>query len=267
MNYSDWAAGRFPLELLIDATINGETREMYLYNIHAKAYGEESDYNQRINASRQLKVFLDNQRRSANVMVLGDFNDEILQSTYNNLTSPYRNFDVDTEYTILTKSLEENGYTSYSRFSMLDHILISSELEDEWLEGTERVENPNYIGNYLSETSDHYPVWTRFQYGTPTNLEPEFQLNKKEIEYTLHPNYPNPFNPSTTIRFEIQTPASVEFQVVDVMGRELIKINFGQKSAGSYQYQVDAESWASGIYFYTLRVNDQHQSRSMLLIK
>ena len=267
MNYSDWAAGRFPLELLIDATINGETREMYLYNIHAKAYGEESDYNQRINASRQLKVFLDNQRRSANVMVLGDFNDEILQSTYNNLTSPYRNFDVDTEYTILTKSLEENGYTSYSRFSMLDHILISSELEDEWLEGTERVENPNYIGNYLSETSDHYPVWTRFQYGTPTNLESEFQLNKKEIEYTLHPNYPNPFNPSTTIRFEIQTPASVEFQVVDVMGRELIKINYGQKSAGSYQYQVDAENWASGIYFYTLRVNDQHQSRSMLLIK
>ena len=202
---------------------------MYLYNIHAKAYGEESDYNQRINASRQLKVFLDNQRRSANVMVLGDFNDEILQSTYNNLTSPYRNFDVDTEYTILTKSLEENGYTSYSRFSMLDHILISSELEDEWLEGTERVENPNYIGNYLSETSDHYPVWTRFQYGTPTNLEPEFQLNKKEIEYTLYPNYPNPFNPSTTIRFEIQTPASVEFQVVDVMGRELIRINYGQK--------------------------------------
>ena len=66
MNYSDWAASRFPLELLIDATINGETREMYLYNIHAKAYGEESDYNQRINASRQLKVFLDNQRRSAN---------------------------------------------------------------------------------------------------------------------------------------------------------------------------------------------------------
>ena len=267
MNYSDWAAGRFPLELLIDATINGETREMYLYNIHAKAYGEESDYNQRINASRQLKVFIDNQRRSANVMVLGDFNDEILQSTYNNLTSPYRNFDVDTEYTILTKSLEENGYTSYSRFSMLDHILISSELEDEWLEGTERVENPNYIGNYLSETSDHYPVWTRFQYGTPTNLESEFQLNKKEIDFTLYPNYPNPFNPSTTIRFEIQTSASVEFQVVDVMGRELIRINYGQKLAGSYQYQVDAENWASGVYFYTLRVNDQHQTRSMLLIK
>ncbi len=267
MNYSDWAAGRFPLELLIDATINGETREMYLYNIHAKAYGEESDYNQRINASRQLKVFLDNQRRSANVMVLGDFNDEILQSTYNNLASPYKNFDDDTEYTILTKSLEENGYTSYSRFSMLDHILISSELEDEWFEGTERVENPNYIGNYLSETSDHYPVWTRFLYGTPTNIEAESQLNKSEMGFILHPNYPNPFNPSTTISFELQTPANVEFQVVDVMGRELTRINYGQKAAGNYQYQVNADNWASGVYFYTLRANDQLQSRSMLLIK
>lgn len=267
MNYSDWAAGRFPLELFIDATINGETREMYIYNLHAKAFGEESDYNQRINASRQLKVFLDNQRRSANVMVLGDFNDEILQSTYNNLASPYKNFDDDSEYTIITKILEQNGYTSYSRFSMLDHILISSELEDEWLAGTQRVENPNYIGNYLSETSDHYPVWTRFQYGTPTNIEAESQLNKKEMGFILHPNYPNPFNPNTTISFELQTPANVEFRVVDIMGRELSRIEFGQKVAGSYQHQINAENWASGVYFYTLRVNDQLQSRSMLLVK
>ena len=267
MNYSDWAAGRFPFELFIDATINGETREMYLYNIHAKAFGEQSDYTQRINASRQLKVFLDNQRRSANVMVLGDFNDEILQSTYNNLASPYKNFDDDSEYSILTKSLEVNGYTSYSRFSMLDHILISSELEDEWLEGTQRVENPNYIGNYLSETSDHYPVWTRFQYGTPTNTEPDSEFDKHEMGFILHPNYPNPFNPSTTIGFEIQTPANVELQVVDIMGRELTKINYGYITSGSYQYKVEADNWASGMYFYTLRVNDQVQSRSMLLVK
>ena len=267
MNYSDWAAGRLPFELFIDATINGGTREMYLYNIHAKAYGEQTDYTQRINASRQLKVFLDNQRRSTHVIVLGDFNDEILQSTYNNLASPYKNFDDDTEYTIITKSLEENGYTSYSRFSMLDHILISSELEDEWLEGTQRVENPNYIGNYLSETSDHYPVWTRFQYGTPTNIETESQPNKNETGFILHPNYPNPFNPSTTISFEIQTPANVEFRVVDVMGRELTRINYGQKAAGNYQYLVNADNWASGVYFYMLRVNDQLESRSMLLVK
>ena len=267
MNYSDWAAGRFPFELFIDATINGETREMYLYNIHAKAFGEQSDYTQRINASRQLKVFLDNQRRSANVMVLGDFNDEILQSTYNNLASPYKNFDDDSEYSILTKSLEVNGYTSYSRFSMLDHILISSELEDEWLEGTQRVENPNYIGNYLSETSDHYPVWTRFQYGTPTNTEIDSEFDKHEMGFILYPNYPNPFNPSTTIGFEIQTPANVELQVVDIMGRELTKINYGYITSGSYQYKVEADNWASGMYFYTLRVNDQVQSRSMLLVK
>ena len=70
---------------------------------------------------------------------------------------------------------------------MLDHILISSELEDEWLEGTQRVENPNYIGNYLSETSDHYPVWTRFQYGTPTNTEPESEsINmRQDLFYIL----------------------------------------------------------------------------------
>ena len=129
------------------------------------------------------------------------------------------------------------------------------------------MENPNYIGNYLSETSDHYPVWTRFQYGTPTNTEPESELDKHETGFILHPNYPNPFNSSTTIVFELQFPANVELQVVDIMGRELTKINYGYKTSGSYQYKIEADNWASGMYFYMLRVNDQVQSRSMLLVK
>ena len=51
------------------------------------------------------------------------------------------------------------------------------------------------------------------------------------------------------------------------MGRELTRINYGQKAAGNYQYLVNADNWASGVYFYMLRVNDQLESRSMLLVK
>ena len=267
MNSSDWAAGRFPFELFLDATINGETREMYVYNIHAKAFGEQTDYDQRINASRQLKLFLDNQRRDAHVLVMGDYNDEILQSTYNDLSSPYANFDNDPEYTIITKSLEEKGYTSYSRYSMLDHIMMTSELEDEFLEGTQRVENPNYIGSFLSETSDHYPVWTRFQYGTPTFTDDEFVGSMAPMGFQLDQNYPNPFNPSTTISYTLEQSSTLSLQVFDVMGRKMLDLNLGVQSEGRQFKVIDATGWASGMYFYTLEANNQRLTKSMMLLK
>ena len=267
MNSSDWAAGRFPFELYLDAKINGETREMYVYNIHAKAFGEQTDYNQRINASRQLKLFLDNQRRDAHVLVMGDFNDEILQSTYNDLSSPYANFDNDPEYTIITKSLEEKGYTSYSRYSMLDHIMMSSELEDEFLEGTQRIENPNYIGSFLSETSDHYPVWTRFQYGTPTSTIEDLGVSNNPMGFKLDQNYPNPFNPSTTISYTLERASTVKLQVFDIMGRKMIDVSLGVQSEGKQSHQIDASGWASGMYIYSIEVDQQRLTKSMMLLK
>ncbi len=162
---SNWANGRYPLLFRFIADINGEQQEFYTYNIHAKAFGDQSSYNQRVNASAELKAYLDNNRANDNVILLGDYNDEILTSTFTGNVSPYKNFDDDTEYTIITKNLESKGFASQSSGSFLDHITITSELSDEYFEGTERVENPSYVGSYLSTTSDHYPIWTRFKFG------------------------------------------------------------------------------------------------------
>ena len=165
MSRSDWANGRYPYYFQFNATVNDEVREINMFNIHAKAFSEQTDYNQRFNASEQMKNYLDSNHADDNVIFLGDFNDEISQSTVGNNESPYKNFDDAAEYTIVTKSLEESGYTSFSSSSMIDHIVFTSELSDVYFEGTERVENTNYVGNYLSTTSDHFPVWVRFQWG------------------------------------------------------------------------------------------------------
>lgn len=95
-----------------------------------------------------MKAYIDNNHADDNVIFLGDFNDEILQSTVGSNESPYANFDQDTEYTIVTRSLEERGFTSFSSSSMINHIVFSSELVDEYFEGTEQIENPTYIGSY-----------------------------------------------------------------------------------------------------------------------
>ncbi len=265
MVQSDWANGRYPLLLHFNATVNEETQEIYAYAIHAKAFGEPSDYSQRLNASAQLKNYLDANRADDNVIVLGDFNDEILQSTAEGNESPYKNFDDDTEYTIVTKSLEEKGYTSYSRFSMIDHIIFSSELSDEYFMGTERVENPFYIGSFLSETSDHFPVWVRFQFGTQVSNETE--PDDLAYEISLNQNYPNPFNPSTTISYSLTDNSNVLLEVYDLMGRKVATLVNGRQTAGEQSISFDASNLASGVYMYRLNVGANTLARKMILLK
>ena len=265
MNRFDWANGRYPLFIQFNATINGETREIYAYNIHAKAFNEAPDYERRVNASRQMKTYLDAARANDNVILLGDFNDEILVSSYNSSNSPYKNFDDDPEYTIVTKSLEEAGYTSLSRFTMIDHIVFTSELEDEYFTGTERVENPFYIGSFLSKTSDHFPVWTRFQWGSITSNKDEWVETTTTIR--LGQNYPNPFNPSTTISYTLNSNTEVSLDVFDLIGRKVATLVNERQSIGEHTASFDASNIASGIYIYRLVAGNQLLTRKMVLLK
>jgi len=265
MVQSDWANGRFPFLLHFNAAINNEVQEIFAYNIHAKAFAEPSDYSQRINASTQLKNYLDTFRAEDNVLLLGDFNDEILQSTVEGEESPYKNFDDDVEYTIITKNLEEKGVTSYSRFSMIDHIVFTSELSDEYFTGTERIENPFYIGSFLSETSDHFPVWVRFQFGMQVSNEQEPNDGVTEIQ--LDQNYPNPFNPSTTISYKLTENSNVVLSVYDLMGRKVATLVNGKQTAGEKSISFDASKLASGVYIYRLNVGNQLFTKKMILLK
>ncbi len=261
----DWANGRFPFELDFEATINGEVRQIKAYNIHAKALGEQQDYERRRDASISIKNYLDQNESNSNVIFIGDYNDEILQSSVGGQDSPYKNFDVDPEYTVVTKSLEERGFTSRSSTSMIDHITFSSELSDEYFVGTERVENPSYIGSFLSQTSDHYPVWVRFQWGQGVSNE-LLEYETPEI-FSLDQNYPNPFNPSTQINYRLSKSGSVTVKVFDALGREVALLVDGVKSAGSHQVTFDASSLSSGLYVYQLQSAEGTITKKMLLVK
>jgi endonuclease/exonuclease/phosphatase family metal-dependent hydrolase len=265
MIQSDWANGRYPLYFQFNATINEEVREINMFNIHAKAFGEQTDYNQRLNASNQMKTYLDNNHADDNVIFLGDFNDEILGSTVGSNDSPYKNFDDDTEYSIVTKSLEESGFTSFSSSSMIDHIVFTSELSDEYFVGTERVENTSYVGSYLSTTSDHFPVWVRFMWGSDVSNEEE--ITESPVEFGLDQNYPNPFNPSTQISYQLAQSGLVTLTVYDALGREVAVLVDGVKSAGNHQVTFDAASLSSGIYIYQLRSQAGSITKKMLLVK
>lgn len=262
---SDWANGRFPLMFHFNANIEGHEREIFAFNIHAKAFADQPSYDQRLNASAQMKNYLDNIHQSDRVIFLGDYNDDVTTSTFNNLVSPYQNFVDDQSYKVITKSLSERGFTSYTSISMIDHITINSNLFEEYMEGTERIENPSYIGSYLSTTSDHFPVWTRFLFDTSVSTEDEFYTTPSTV--SLSQNYPNPFNPSTIISYQLPNNTEVRLDVYDVMGRRVATLVNSLQPAGEQNVTFDATNLASGIYIYRLQAGNQVMMKKMLLVK
>ncbi|MEP1152018.1 MAG: choice-of-anchor D domain-containing protein [Balneola sp.] len=267
LTYNFWASGRYPLAFNFIADIGGSEQEFFVYNIHAKAFGDQSSYERRLNASTELKEYLDNQRANDNVIVLGDYNDEILSSTSTGNPSPYKNFDDDVEYTIITKNLEEQGLpsqTSYSSF--LDHITFTSELSDEYIVGSENVDVPNYIDNYSTTTSDHYPVWTRFKFGITTSNDE--LVSEIPSSITLDQNYPNPFNPSTIISYTLDSSTSVKLDIYDITGRKVANLVDRRETAGTKEVVFDAGKLASGVYIYRLQTENGFSSvKKMVLIK
>ncbi len=265
MQKQHWANGRYPLEFRFNATINDDTREFYAYAIHAKAMGDASSYNQRVNAAEQFKTFLDTKRSEDNVIALGDYNDFMTSSTYNGQPSPYKNFVDDDNYTVVTKVLEESGQGSWKGQSMLDHIIINSNMREYYMEGSERIENTSYIGSYISTTSDHYPVWTRFEYGDLVSNEMETELPK---QVTLSQNYPNPFNPTTVINYTLASKTGVKLQVFDITGRSVQTLVDKVEVSGEHSVTFDASALSSGMYFYRLTTEEGVSlTNKMMLIK
>lgn len=86
-------------------------------------------------------------------------------------------------------------------------------------------------------------------------------------ELGLFENYPNPFNPTTTIRYQLPTPGQVTLKVYDVLGREVATLVNEVKQPGTYTEQWDAGAVASGVYFYQLNVGNHVSTRKMFVLK
>ncbi len=85
--------------------------------------------------------------------------------------------------------------------------------------------------------------------------------------FALEQNFPNPFNPATTITYSITTDVFVSIKIYDFIGREVNTLVNETKPPGRYQVAFDASDLPSGTYFYTLRAGDFSNTRKMMLIK
>ncbi|MEM6646565.1 MAG: T9SS type A sorting domain-containing protein [Bacteroidota bacterium] len=83
----------------------------------------------------------------------------------------------------------------------------------------------------------------------------------------LEANYPNPFNPSTVLRFTLPTAQQVRLAVYDALGREVAVVRDGVLAAGTHEATFEAAGLPSGLYLYRLQADQQQQTRLMHLMK
>jgi hypothetical protein len=91
--------------------------------------------------------------------------------------------------------------------------------------------------------------------------------NAVPADYRLYANYPNPFNPVTTIRFDLPVAETVRISLFTVSGEKVGEIINGQFAAGNHQVQFDGRNLASGIYFYEMRAANFRNVQRMVLLK
>lgn len=115
-------------------------------------------------------------------------------------------------------------------------------------------------------TGDGYFVqFDDFAIGTTVDVnENPLSIPKK---YILSQNFPNPFNPETTIRFDLPQRSDYDLKVFDILGKIIYSESVQSQAAGSYKIKLDLSGYSTGIYFYTLNAGYFHDRKKMILIK
>jgi len=113
-----------------------------------------------------------------------------------------------------------------------------------------------------------YTAWVNA--GSPS-LNPSFaeELSSNGIDFVLSQNFPNPFNPTTKIVYQLSTQQNVSMKLYDVNGREVATLLDGRETTGTHEIQFDPSTYAlsSGIYFYRLRAGKSIVTKKMIFLK
>ncbi len=129
-----------------------------------------------------------------------------------------------------------------------------------------RAENPNG-GGTSANTTVRLPLSGGRSAGAggPTSVGTESEELPTEV--ALMGNYPNPFNPETTIDYELPQTSEVYLAVYDLLGHEAAVLVDGLQSAGRHMVRFDASNLPSGPYVYRLQTGDKIVARTMILVK
>ncbi len=123
--------------------------------------------------------------------------------------------------------------------------------------------NDNFNGIYT-----YADIITETELLNKNNLQEISYTGKAVItEYALAQNYPNPFNPSTVIIYQLPKDGFVTLKIYDALGSEITTLVNEYKQSGKYEVNFDASKLSSGVYLYSIKVNDYSATKKLVLMK
>jgi len=170
-NYA-WSSGRYPVLYQVKFLTDEGEKEVWLINIHAKAYSDYTSYSRRLAASQSLKQLLDSGAyRTRRIVLIGDYNDYLVGTMCGSANdSPYKNFMDDTQN---FRGLTQGLYDTYWHSPVIDNIIISNELFANYVANSalRDVASTSSIYNYRYTTTDHYPISVLLQFGDYSDID------------------------------------------------------------------------------------------------
>jgi len=103
--------------------------------------------------------------------------------------------------------------------------------------------------------------------GDPLSVTSVLNIAGFPTEYKLYNNYPNPFNPSTKIKFSLPEAAFSKLIISDLLGRNVEILVNSELKPGTYEVNFNASNLASGIYFYTFQTFNYKSTKKLLITK
>ena len=253
---------RQPLELKANIRIPGqEPFQVFVIAFHAKCCADQDSYDRRTNAATQLREYMDLLNlQGLDAIALGDFNDELNVSIFQNRVSPYRQFVTRAdEYQIATAPLEAanigtfcGNSSSCSGGGTIDHILFTQGLFDKYVSGSgDRYgELLTSISSYTSTTSDHLPVLAQFQSLSVANETVDAATFALQAA-------PTPFGDATTLSLSLPEASALRVELYDVLGRRVRVYDEGARAAGLHRVRVSGADLAPGVYTVRLVAGDR----------
>ncbi|MFA6025093.1 MAG: T9SS type A sorting domain-containing protein [Ignavibacteriaceae bacterium] len=155
-------------------------------------------------------------------------------------------------------------YTSTEKFTLAPEDTQEIVIAILLARGTSNLNSITELRNVATQVRDFYYS----QFLTDVNDE-----TVQPREFVLHQNFPNPFNPSTVISYQLSVSSKVSLKVYDILGNEVVTLVDEVKPAGKYQVNFNTQNTTngkqltSGVYFYQLHAGDFIQTKKMIILK
>jgi hypothetical protein len=146
---------------------------------------------------------------------------------------------------------------------------ISSGNQNQYIEFSENCPDTIYIQFRLDILSNDYLFWSDtfsvFVHRDPAGINSKGDIIPKD--FALLQNFPNPFNPSTKIKYDLPKAGKVKIEIFNLLGQKVATLLNEQMPAGSHEIEFTAKDLPSGIYLYRIEAGSYIDTKKMLLMK